>query len=51
MAFSDIGNYYTNSRLPEPEYMRIKATDIPEEIMDEYGGDIYVDEDGYIYIC
>ena len=50
MAFADIGNYYTNLRLPEPEYTRIKAPDIPEEIMDEYDGDIYVDEDGYIYV-
>ena len=32
----DIGNFYTNSRLPEPEYMRIHIKDIPQEVIEEY---------------
>lgn len=45
----DIGNMYTNSRLPSPEYMRIHIRDITQEIIDEYNVMDYVDEDGYVY--
>ena len=35
-AAADIGNFYTNSKLPTPEYMRVHINDIPEEIIEEY---------------
>lgn len=33
---TDMGNFYVNTILPEPIYMRIHRKDIPQEIMDEY---------------
>ncbi len=32
----DISNFYLNSPLPRPEFIRIKLSDIPEEIIVEY---------------
>ena len=34
-AFSDIGNLYTNSRLIEPEFMKVNISYTPQEIIDE----------------
>ena len=49
MSMADIGNMYTNSRLPTPEYMRIHKSDIPLEIQEEYNVSKYVADDGYVY--
>ena len=35
-AAADIGNFYTNSKLDTPEYMKIHISMIPQEIIDEY---------------
>ena len=32
----DISNMYLNTKLPEPEYMRIHISLIPDEIMKAY---------------
>ena len=48
-ACADVGNFYTNSRLESPEYMRIHERDIPQEVKDEYNVMNYVDKDGYVY--
>ena len=32
----DISNFYLNSPLPRPEYIQIKISDIPEEIINKY---------------
>jgi len=48
-AAADVGNFYTNSRLEKPEYMRIHIRDIPQEVIDEYDVMKYVDEDRYVY--
>ncbi len=32
----DISNFYLNSPLPRPEFIRIKLSDTPEEIIIEY---------------
>ena len=29
-AFADIGNFYTNFRLREPEFMKVHISDIPQ---------------------
>ena len=34
-AFADIGNFYTNSRLREPEFMKVHILDIPQNIIEE----------------
>ena len=35
--------------MKRPEYMRIKISDIPDEIIDEYNLHELMDDDGYIY--
>ena len=49
-AAVDINNMYLNTILPSPEYMRIHAQMIPEDIRNEYGiTDDYVDNKGFVY--
>ena len=45
----DISNFYLNTPMKRPEYIRIKVSDIPDEIVNEYnlhskatGGHVYV---------
>ena len=47
---ADIGNFYTNSKLDSPEYMRIHLSLIPQEIIEEYNAMEFVDIDGYVYV-
>ena len=49
-AFAYIGKFYTNSRLREPEFMKVHISDIPQEIIDEYNVMIYANEDGFVYV-
>ena len=44
----DIGNFYTNTPLDRYEYMRMRADEIPDEVMDEYDLKPKI-HDGYIY--
>ena len=46
---ADVGNFYTNSRLESPEYVRIRKRDIPQEVKNEYDVKQYIAEDGYVY--
>ena len=46
---ADIGNFYTNSKLDSPEYMRIHLSLIPQEIIEEYKAMEFVDINGYVY--
>lgn len=48
-ACVDVRNFYTNSRLDEPEFMRIHIDDFTEEVIKEYNVMEYLDEDGYVY--
>ncbi len=32
----DISNFYLNTPLPRFEYLKLKLTDIPQEVIDEY---------------
>ena len=47
---TDIGNFYTSSKLELSEYMRIHLSIIPQEIIDEYDVIKYVETDGYVYV-
>ena len=46
----DISNFYLNSLLPHPEYVKIKISNIPEEIINEYKLRDKVTPHGYVYI-
>ena len=46
----DISNFYLMTPLKRPEYIRMKMSDIPEEIIEEYGLRNKVTSDGSIYI-
>ncbi len=46
----DISNFYLNSLLARPEYVRIKISDIPEEIINEYNLRSKVTESGNVHI-
>ena len=44
----DLKNFYLDTPMPDPEYVRIKMTDIPEEFIEEYNL-IGRDRDGWVY--
>ena len=46
----DISNFYLNSPLPRPEYIQLKISDIPEEIIEEYNLQEKATEAGHVYI-
>ena len=45
----DIQDFYLNTPMKRYVYMRLKMTDIPDEIIKEYKLDQKVTTDGYIY--
>eukprot|EP00804_Cyclotella_cryptica_P013280 CCRYP_007043-RA/>CCRYP_007043-RA protein AED:0.39 eAED:0.39 QI:0/0/0/1/0/0/3/0/598 len=45
----DLKNFYLNTPMDRPEYMRLKFDLIPQEIKDKYKLDSY-NEDGWIYV-
>ena len=46
----NISNFYLSSLLPRPEYVKIKISDIPEEIINEYKLHHKGTPHGYVYI-
>jgi hypothetical protein len=46
----DISNFYLNSPLPRPEFIKIKLSDIPEEIINEYNLHEKATPSGSVYI-
>ena len=46
----DISNFYLNSLLLRPEFVKIKINDIPEEIINKYKLRNKVTPHGYVYI-
>jgi len=44
----DLKNFYLDTPMPDPEYVRIKMTDIPDEFIEEYNL-IGRDRDGWVY--
>jgi hypothetical protein len=49
-ATADISNFYLMTPLKRPEYAKIKLSDIPEEIIDEYNLREKATPDGWVYI-
>ena len=47
----DIKNFNLGTPMKGKEYMRIKITDIPQEIMDKYKLTKTVMPDGWVYIA
>ncbi len=48
-AMLNAKNFYLNTPIKQYEYMQIKITDIPEEIIEHYKLREILTEDGYIY--
>ncbi len=46
----DVGNFYLNTPLPRPEFLRIHIDDIPEEIIQQYGLRSKVTAKGFVYV-
>ena len=46
----DIFNFYFNSPLPCPEFIKIKLSDIPEEIINKYNLCKKATSAGHVYI-
>ena len=45
----DIKDFYLRTPMERPEYMRLKITDIPDEIIEQYKLKLSVTPDGYVY--
>ncbi len=45
----DIKDFYLRTPMKRPEYMRLKITDIPEEIIEQYKLKSSATPDGYVY--
>jgi TfoX/Sxy family transcriptional regulator of competence genes len=48
-VMADIKDFYLNTPMKRYEYMRLKITDIPEEVIEYYNLRSIVTEDGYVY--
>ena len=46
----DISNFYLNTPLPRYEYMKLKLTDIPQEVIDKYKLEDKVTPYGFDYV-
>ena len=46
----DISHFYLNTLLPRFEYMKLKLTDIPKEIIQEYNLVAKTTPDGHVYV-
>ena len=47
---ADISNFYLNTPLERPEYIRLKIDDIPDKIIAQYSLRTKVTTEGYIYM-
>ena len=45
-----ISNFYLNMPLPRYKYMKLKLTNIPQEVIDEYNLTQKATNDGYVYV-
>ncbi len=46
----DLANFYLNTPMADPEYMRLRLDIIPEEIINKYNLRDLVDEEGWVYV-
>jgi len=49
-ATADIANFYLNTPLKRPKYVKIRLSDIPEEVTREYKLHEIATEDGWVYL-
>ena len=49
MLTLDLKDFYLNTPMDRPEFIRIKLADIPEDVIEHYNLRDSVDEDGYVY--
>jgi hypothetical protein len=49
-ANADLANFYLMTPLKRPEYAKIKLSDIPKEVINEYKLNQYATPDGLVYI-
>ena len=47
---ADVKNFYLNNTLPEPEYMKMPLSIIPEEVIAQYQLHKFVDTNGWVYM-
>ena len=45
----DIKNFYLHTTMPWYEYMRLKLSDLPDNVIRQYNLENIVTKDGYIY--
>ena len=45
----DIKNVYLNTPMPQYEYMRLKLSDLPDDVIHHYNLKNIMTKDGYIY--
>ena len=50
LANADLANFYLMSPLKRPEYAKIKLTDIPEVVINEYKLCQLATPDGWVYV-
>ena len=46
----DINNFYLNTPLGRYEYLRLKLTNLPEDVIENYGLKDRATSDGYVYV-
>ena len=46
----DIKNFYLNTPLARYEYLRLKLTNLPEDVIEEYGLKEKETKDGFVYV-
>ncbi len=46
----DLANFYLNTPMADPEYMRLRLDIIPEEIIIKYNLRDWVDKEGWVYV-
>ena len=46
----DISNFYLNTQMERPEYMRIKISDMPNNIIEQYKLNENLNPNGYVYV-
>jgi hypothetical protein len=49
-ANADISNFYLMTPLKRPEFAKVKLSDIPEEVIEEYKLHEKVTPDGFVYM-
>ena len=49
MVTMDLKDFYLNTPMERPEYIQIKMSEIPEDVIQEYKLKDIVKADGYVY--